>query len=132
MDNYYENCPAKMGIDYGLTNFRSPTVINEKIKYDNNIVNNNDYRAFLQINGEKIMDSEWMNLKKTQSCWNNSCSHKYPLRMNPRDFVQERELTNMQFTRKDLPNILQCEYSSDYRATKTPLQKYTMSCNSCK
>ena len=38
MDNYYENCPAKMGIDYGLTDFRSPTVVNEDVKYKNNIV----------------------------------------------------------------------------------------------
>ena len=78
MDNYYENCPAKMGIDYGLTDFRTPTVINERIKYNHNIVDNNDYRAFLQMNGTKMMDAEWLNLKKTQSCWNNSCSiHGY-------------------------------------------------------
>ena len=135
MDNYYENCPAKMGVDYGLTDFRSPTVVNEDVKHKNNIVDNNDYRAFLQTNGTKIMDSEWLKLKKTQSCWNNSCTHKYPLRMNPKDFIQERERTNMVFTDTNLPEILKCEYGSDYRMVNTPLQKYKIpysTCNSCK
>ncbi len=135
MDNYYQNCPAKMGIDRGLTDFRSPTVVNESVKNNNDIVDNNDYRLFLQMNGTKIMDSQWLNLRKNQSCWNNSCTHKYPLRMNPRDFAQERERTNMVFTSVELPDELQCKYHPDYRMVNTPLQKYKIpysTCNTCK
>ncbi len=135
MDNYYKNCPAKMGVDYGLADFRSPTVINESIKQLNNINDNNDYRAFLQMNGTKILDSDWLKLKKNQSCWNNACTHKYPLRMDPRDFVTEREQTNMVFTTQNLPNSFQCEYYPDYRMVNTPLQKYNIpniTCDGCK
>ncbi len=135
MDNYYENCPAKMGVDYGLTDFRSPTVINEEIKFQNDIYDNNDYRLFLQMNGTKIADSKWLQLRKNQSCWNNACVHDSPLRQNPHDFVKERERANLVFTQKELPMSFKCEQFPDFRMNNTPLQKYNLqysTCNGCK
>lgn len=133
MDNYYRNCPAQMNDGRFLENFKSDTCVNEYIKFTNNITRDDDYRLFLQLNADKIMDSEWLYLRKNNSCWNNACVHNYPLRMDPRSFSQERENANSLFTKKELPNNLKCNKFSDYRMTTTPLQNYntgdTTTCN---
>ena len=64
MDNYYRNCPAKMDDGRFITNYKSSTCNNEYIKYVNGIVRDDDYRLFLQLNADKIMDSEWLYLIK--------------------------------------------------------------------
>ena len=125
-DNYYSDCPARMGGGEFLTNYKSATVNNEYLKYKNGIVRDDEYRLFLQMNGCKIMDTEWLYLRKNDSCWQNACVHKYPLRMDPRDFSKEREDANLLFQSVELPDTLMCEYYSDYRATETPLQKHKM------
>ena len=95
----------------------------------NGITRDDDYRLFLQINADKLMDSEWMYLKKNDSCWNNACVHKYPLRMDPRLFTQERDDANMLFKLKDLSDNFKCPKYPDYRMTETPSQNYIV--NSC-
>ena len=92
MDNYYKTkCPPKMSDARFLTNYRSSTCNDEHFKHVNGITLDNEYRLFLQTNGDKILDSEWINLKKNNSCWENAFVHKYPLRMDPRDFTKETE-----------------------------------------
>ena len=134
MDNYYRNCPAKMDDARFLTNYKSASCNNEYIKYINGIVRDDDYRLFLQVNADKLLDSEWLYFKKNDSCWNNACVHNYPLRMDPRNFVQERDDANLLFTKKELPSSLQCVRFADYRMTQTPSQNYVSNagCNSCK
>ena len=131
MDNYYRNCPAKMDDGRFITNYKSATCNNEFIKYMNGIVRDDDYRLFLQLNADKIMDSEWLYLIKNDSCWDNACVHKYPLRMDPRDFSQERERANLLFKTNDLPDSFKCNIYSDYRMTETPIQKYQINPKSC-
>ena len=135
MDNFYKNCPPKMDDGRFTTNYKSNSSINEYIKYMNGITRDDDYRLFLQINAEKLMDSEWLYLRKNDSCWNNACVHNYPLRMDPRYFDQERENANLLFQKKELPDDLKCQLYSDYRMNETPLQNYMVNpinCNSCK
>jgi len=91
-----------------------------------------DYRLFLQINADKLMDAEWLYLRKNDSCWNNACIHKYSLRMDPRLFVQEREDANTLFKSKELPENFKCTRYVDYRMSETPLQNYQVNPNSCK
>ena len=133
MDNYYVNCPPKMNDGRFTTNYKTATCINEYIKYVNGITRDDDYRLFLQLNATKMMDSEWAYLRKNDSCWNNACVHNYPLRMDPRDFAQERLKANLLFQKQTLPNDLQCPKYADYRLTETPLQASgkTMNCKSC-
>jgi hypothetical protein len=114
-----------------LTNYKSATANNEYIKYLNGIVDNDDYRLFLQVNATKIMDSDWTYLIKNDSCWNNACVHNYPLRMNPRLFEQERKNSNLLFTQKELPANLNCELHSHYRLTETPLQNSQITSKTC-
>ena len=109
MDNFYSNCPPKMDDGRFTTNYKSDSSINEYIKYMNGITRDDDYRLFLQINGEKIMDSEWLYLRKNDSCWNNACVHNYSLRMDPRLFTQERENANMLFKAKELSENFKCD-----------------------
>jgi hypothetical protein len=132
MDNYYKNCPPRMDDGRFTTNYKSDSSINEYIKYTNGITRDDDYRLFLQINANKLMDSEWLYLRENDSCWNNACVHQYPLRMDPRLFSQERENANMLFQQKELPTTFKCIDLVDYRMSETPMLNYKidpMSCN---
>jgi hypothetical protein len=117
MDNYYKNCPAKMDDGRFTTNYKTSSCINEYIKYVNGITRDDDYRLFLQMNADKLMNIEWDHLKKNDSCWNNACVHNYPLRMDPRDFTKERLDANLLFQKNSLPDTLQCKRYADYRLT---------------
>lgn len=134
MDNFYANCPAKMDDARFLTNYKSSSSNNEYIKYKYGIVRDDDYRLFLQLNANKIMDSEFIYLKKNDSCFNNACVHVYETRMDPRLFVKERENANLVLSSKILPNTFKCPTYQDYRASVTPLQMLRVSndtkCNS--
>lgn len=135
MDNYYSNCPPKMNDGRFTTNYKSDSSINEYIKYMNGITRDDDYRLFLQTNAEKLMDSEWLYLRKNVSCWNNACVHKYPLRMDPKLFAQERLNTDMLFQKNELPDNFKCQKINDFRMTETPLQNYNFdphTCTTCK
>ena len=122
MDNYYQNCPAKMDDGNFITNYRTSACNNEYIKYVNGIVRDDDYRLFLQLNANKMMDAEWQFLRKNDSCWNNACVHKYPLRMDPRLFGKELQDANLLFQKRELPDSLQCTRYADYRMCETPMQ----------
>lgn len=134
MDNYYRNCPPRMDDGRFTTNYKTSSCYNEYIKYVNGITRDDDYRLFLQTNADKLMDAEWLYLRKNYSCWNNACVHNYPLRMDPRLFAQEMQNANKLFSQNELPGNLKCPRFADYRATQTPLQEMqvpTGDCNSC-
>jgi len=119
MDNYFQSCPPMME-DQGrpLTDFRSPTSRNEYIKYINDIWRDDQYRLFLQTNGQELLDREWNFNKKRNSCWVNDCIHNYPTRANPRQFAQEREAYDSIYdmkTNKALAPMRQCPKFKDFR-----------------
>jgi hypothetical protein len=132
-DNFYTNCPAR---SYGrdLSNFNSSSMNNEYIKFMNGITRDDDYRLFLQMNGNALRDSEWMYLRKNYSCFNNACVHTFPLRQNPKDFYEERERANLLFKKNKLPTDLKCEKYPDYRMSRTPLNEMNVeyNCSTCK
>jgi hypothetical protein len=131
MDNYYKNCPPKMDDGRFTTNYKTASCYNEYIKYQNGITRDDDYRLFLQLNADKIMDNDWIKLRKDDSCWNNACVHKYPLRMDPRDFTKEIENANLLFRSNKLPDDLKCMSYADYRMVETPLQNFKVDLNTC-
>jgi len=131
MDNYYKNCPPKMDDGRFTTNYKTASCYNEYIKYTNGITRDDDYRLFLQLNADKIMDSDWIKLRQNDSCWNNACVHKYPLRMDPRDFTKEIQDSNLLFRSNNLPDSFKCTPYADYRATETPLQNYKVDPYTC-
>jgi hypothetical protein len=121
MDNFFQNCPPKMD-DQGrqLTDFQTSTRKNEYIKYINNIYRDDQYRLFLQLNAKEIMDRDWAYNRQHNSCWDNACIHKYPLRVVPRQMWQERQAYDSIFnpnTHQQLAPLRQCEKFKDYRAT---------------
>jgi hypothetical protein len=122
MDNFYQNCPAKMDDGRFTTNYRSDTCINEQIKYSVGIVRDDDYRYFLQQNGKKLMNTEWSFLKKNFDCNNNACVHNYPLRMNPKNFKDEREKADLLFKSDNLPGSFKCPIYADYRLFESDLK----------
>lgn len=119
MDNFFLNCPPKMQ-DQGrqLADFRSPTVVNEYIKYVNDIVRDDQYRLFLQMNGKEIMDREWAYFNKNSKCWDNFCVHNYPTRGNNQQYIVERQAYDSIF--KPNPNqmdlaLMKCRKYPDFR-----------------
>ena len=54
-NNIHFNFPATMNDSRIYTNWKSPELFDEKIKKENNITNNNDYRKYLQSNALNIM-----------------------------------------------------------------------------
>lgn len=119
MDNYYKNCPARMNDGNFLTNYKTSSNYNELIKFKNNIVRDDDYRLFLQQNAEKMMETEWNDLRKNSSCWNNACVHVYGTRMDPRNFEQERKAFDNLFANTTLSSDNKCKQYVDYRLTAT-------------
>jgi hypothetical protein len=50
-----------MNSDTMFTNFNSPTLVNNSIKYNNNIQTNNQYRSFLTNNATQIINTNFEN-----------------------------------------------------------------------
>lgn len=123
MDNFFGGCPAKMSDGRLFTDYRTATRREEYVKYINNFVRDDEYRLFLQTNGEKIMDKEWNYNKKNRSCWVNECVHNYPTRVYPPWFVEERIKYDSLF----MPNkkvSYPCQTEPDYRMTDTKETRY--------
>lgn len=81
MDNYFNECPAMMN-DSGRsvgTDYRSATVREQIFRYKNCTISENDARTLRIENGERILDNDWVNLRKTNSCFpRKKCYHKHP------------------------------------------------------
>ncbi len=119
MDNYFQNCPPMME-DGGrhLGDYKTATRRNEYVKYINDIWRDDQYRLFLQKNGQEILDKEWGWHKKHNACWASDCIHNYPTRALPRHFQQEREAYDSIYdmrTNKQLEPMRQCQKYDDFR-----------------
>lgn len=70
MDNrYYKfGCPALMSDGRFLTSYVDSDVMNQYIRHANKIKSSNDFRNFLQKNGEDIMNKEKKFLEKKNTC----------------------------------------------------------------
>jgi hypothetical protein len=127
MDNFYQGCPAKMADGRFLTDYRSPNVREQYIRNINNIGRVDDYRSFLQSNAERIMDTEWSVLQKTQTCQTNCCIHKLPLRTTPSENYKEIQLYNnvaLNKVKRNVENYPKCEQLPSYRLTHTKSVTY--------
>lgn len=94
MDNFYKDkCPPRME-DGGrhLGDYQTATRRNEHIKYFNNIVRDDQYRLFLQKNGQSLINNEWNYHKTHNNCHLNSCYHTYPLRSTNRQMAEEKHI----------------------------------------
>jgi hypothetical protein len=116
MDNFYKNCPAKMSDGRIFSDYRSSTRKNEYMKFINGITRDDDYRIFLQNNGQQIVNSEFNFYKKSQTCQSFQCVHDYPTRVYSPWFIDERKNYDsaMLCTDKKFP----CKTYKDYRLTK--------------
>ena len=118
MDNFYHNCPAHMGHGRHLRDFKTATRRNELIKWISDVTRNDQYRLFLQANGNKILDNEFNFHINKNSCRVNDCVHNYPLRSTPRQYAQEMESHNSIFnvrTNKKLAPMRRCFDYPHYR-----------------
>jgi len=127
MDNVYKKCPPKMQDTRWMTDYRSSNTREQHNKYKNGIVDEDEYRMFLQKNGTTFMDNTWNNLK-TKTCRPNVCVHNnFPTRMSPGQFYEQINLYDnvktgkMSDTDKEYPL---CPQYNDYRASDTPGTTY--------
>ncbi len=123
MDNVYKNCPPKMGDTRWMTDYRSANTREQHNKYKNGIVDDDEYRMFLQNNGSTLMDNTWQNLKG-KTCKSSVCIHtNFPTRLSPGQFYQQINLHDKVKTGKILANDKDyplCPQYNDYRASDTP------------
>jgi len=82
MDNFFKECPPMMSDGRFTTDYRTPTRREQYNQIKNNILDNNDYRLYLQTNADGIMSDTFEHLRSTSSCFPNSCIHKCPTRSN--------------------------------------------------
>lgn len=120
MDNFHNSCPPMMSDGRLFTDYRTNIRANEHNKYINNIVRDDDYRMFLQNNGEKILDTQWQNTVEQKTCWKNTRVHEYPSRMRYKWFALEKHNADEYF----MNNKIRCDRptNQDYRATHTRSQ----------
>ncbi|CAH6421770.1 Hypothetical protein KVN_LOCUS456 [uncultured virus] len=117
MDNFYQNCPAVMNDGRFLRDFQNETKRNDYIKNLNGMWRDDQYRFFLQQNGNKIMDREWQYYKKNNYCHPNECVHNYPTRTSNKNFINEKIVYNSLFdnNNKQYEPMRKCQPFRDYR-----------------
>lgn len=127
MDNFYNECPAKMSDARFLTDYRSSNTRELYIRSINGISKTSDSRAFLTDNAEKIMDAEWQYLTMGNSCSTTTCVHTLPLRPALGSSNKELQLYNAVQTGSLKPGDKEypvCKPYADYRMTDTKGAKY--------
>lgn len=122
MDNFYNECPAKMEDARFLTDYRSSNTREQYIRSINGVTNTHESRTFLIENAEKIMDAEWEYLSLSNSCKAKTCVHTLPLRVPLGSSNKEMQLYNKVQTGKLKPgdeNYPVCKTYPDYRMSET-------------
>lgn len=124
MDNFFKSCPPRMEDGRLFLDARTAVRREEYVKFINNIVRDDEHRMFYQKNAESIMDKEWAYTRQNKSCWLKECVHKYPTRVYPPWFVEERQ--NYDSLNSSLPRTkkLECQKFNDYRMTQTKSTKH--------
>lgn len=123
MDNQYKQCPPVMSDGRLFTDYRTAVRREEYIKYQNNIVRDDEYRLFLEKNADKILDNDWKYTRQNKSCWVNECVHNYPLRVYPPWFTEEKDIYDSLWNPSRKIRYV-CPEEKDYRATETKTYKY--------
>lgn len=122
MDNFYKGCPAKMEDGRFLTDYRTSNTREQYIKSINGFVRDDEYRMFLQQNGEQILDKEWTHLKDKNLCATKCCVHTSPTRSTHGTSYEELKKYNAvktgRITESDSSYPV-CEAMPDYRITHT-------------
>jgi hypothetical protein len=118
MDNFYVECPANMSDGRIFTDYRTSSRREQFNKTINGIVREDEYRAFLQSNGDKILDRIWESNKQKNSCHPNPCVHRSPTRTTPSNLYNEMQLYNQVYYYKNPQSIemAKCANLADYRA----------------
>ena len=133
-DNYFQNCPPKMGGFREITDYQTNAFTNELMKQKLNIVRDDQYRVYLQTHGQQILDNTWNYFKDNYSCWNNQCIFTNPRTMvNPIVFPAEMKRWNGLM---DNTNIYYypCETKPDYRLNRcyNTIEPVKNQCQCCK
>ena len=127
MDNYRHNCPALMSDGRYLADWRTANTREQFNKAMNGFTNDNEFRVFMQLNAEKIIDNEWNMMRKNQSCNPKTCIHSLPTTPCPGSNIKELRLYDAvrshKLSKAD-PGYPVCTTMPDYRITHTNQSKY--------
>lgn len=126
MDNFFLGCPAKMEDGRYMTDWRTANTREQFNKALVGVSNEDEYRVFLQQNGEKVLDKEW-GLLKSSSCTSRVCFHSLPTNPAPgasnREFVTYNEVKTGKIDKSN-PAYPKCQPMNDYRMYDTDGAKY--------
>ena len=116
MDNFFKSCPANMSDGRIFTDYRTSSRREQYNKTINGLVREDDYRAFLQSNGSKILDRIWTHNKEIYGCFPNQCIHRSPTRTTPANQYNEMQYYNAVRQNKPVAIKPVCAPLLDYRA----------------
>jgi hypothetical protein len=70
MDNIYfkNSCPALMQDARFLTTYHNPRWLDQKIRKENNVYHNDNYKEFIQQNSKILMINESTSLLQNNNC----------------------------------------------------------------
>jgi hypothetical protein len=93
-DNFFKQCPPMNSDARQLGDYKTATQRNEYIKYVNDIWRDDQYRLFLQVNGETIINREMEYHLKNNECFVNECIHTFPTNSTPSEYAAEMNKYN--------------------------------------
>lgn len=94
MDNYFNECPPRMNDSRGFTDFRSSQVREAFDRHQYCLNSENDIRMYRTNNADKIIDSEWNNIVKSEFCHpNKRCFHHAPTTRTTNEYNTSELLT---------------------------------------
>lgn len=129
MDNFYKGCPAKMADGRFLTDYRSTSSREQYNKMINgfSLASDDQFRMFMQDNGERIMDSEWNFYINKIACKPSCCVHRNPTRTTSGANFEELKMYDDIMLGKLKPldkSYPTCRKMPDYRLTDTRGAEY--------
>lgn len=131
-DNFYTNCPPRMGGFREITEYKTPGLLEENIKDYFGIVRDDTYRIFLQQNGQQILNMERQFLNDNYACHNNRCVFHQPYTLvDPVTYTDEMLRYNYQADQipcypyknypinPNVPNYVKIESNKSVKLPKT-------------
>ena len=117
MDNYFKECPAMMSDGRLFTDYSSSQVREQLFKYKNNLRSENSAMEYRTNNGQRLLDMEWNDLRKTKSCFPQKvCYHTN----NTTRVSAQYNYNEIMAYNGDAPATKCPPMCYDYRATITP------------
>lgn len=109
-DNYFRGCPPKMGGFREITEYQTSAIVDNNLQKRFNLPRDDEYRFFLQNNGNRLMNIQYLYYKYNNSCFNNRCIYS-----NDTTGIDPIVFTRDMYIYNNMPKGIPCQRYKDYR-----------------